>query len=107
MDQRNISIVVGILLLTGALIWIVTTDVEYTFPDEADITAVQEPIPWWAYLVAWQGDQQRSIRVHQGLDLQGGLQVVMEADLPEGQELSEGAMEAARIVVDNRVNGRG
>jgi protein-export membrane protein SecD/preprotein translocase SecF subunit len=107
MDQRNISITIGILLLTGALIWIVTTDVEYTFPDKTDITAAQEPIPWWAYLVAWQGDQQRSIRVHQGLDLQGGLQVVLEADLPEGQELSEGAMEAARIVVDNRVNGLG
>lgn len=107
MDQRNLSIIVGILLLTGALIWIVTTEVEYTFPDEADTTAVAEAVPWWAYLVSWQGNQQRSIKIHQGLDLQGGLQVVLEADLPEGQELSEGAMEAARIVVDNRVNGLG
>ncbi|HEX9923969.1 MAG TPA: protein translocase subunit SecD [Anaerolineae bacterium] len=107
MDQRNLSIIVGILLLTGALIWIVTTDVEYTFPDEADTVSIEESIPWWAYLVAWQGNQQRSIKIHQGLDLQGGLQVVLEADLPEGQELSEGAMEAARIVVDNRVNGLG
>ena len=39
--------------------------------------------------------------------MQGGLQVVLEADLPEGQVLPDGAMEAARIVVDNRVNGLG
>ncbi len=111
MDRRNISILIGILLLTGLLAWIVTTNVEYTFPAEAaDAPAeagVPETIPAWAALLPWQGGQQRSIKVHQGLDLQGGLQVVLEADLPEGQELAEGSMEAARIIVDNRVNGLG
>ena len=106
MDQRNISKLIGILLLTAALIWIITANLTYRFPAEQDIGA-QEPEPWWASLLFWQGDQERSIRIHQGLDLQGGLQVVLEADLPEGQELQEGAMEAARIIVDNRVNGLG
>lgn len=107
MDRRNISIVIGLLLLSGFLVWIVTANIEYTYPVPADSAVEQTSPPWWASLLFWQGDQQRSITVHQGLDLQGGLQVVLEADLPEGQELTEGAMEAARIIVDNRVNGLG
>src|SRR5690606_4277826 len=42
-----------------------------------------------------------------GLDLQGGTQVLLQADLPEGQTLPEGAINAAKIVVENRVNGLG
>ena len=107
MDRRNISIVIGLLLLTVLLTYINTTDLEYTFPAETDSIIEPERPPWWASLLFWQGDQQRSLTVHQGLDLQGGLQVVLEADFPENQELPDGAMEAARIVVDNRVNGLG
>jgi protein-export membrane protein SecD/preprotein translocase SecF subunit len=107
MEQRNISILIGILLLTALLGWIVTSDLEYVFPPEIEGVTSPQTVPLWAASLLWQGNQQRSIKVHQGLDLQGGLQVVLEADLPEGQELSEGAMEAARIIVDNRVNGLG
>jgi preprotein translocase subunit SecD len=49
----------------------------------------------------------RDIRVHQGLDLQGGMQVLLEADLPEGQEIEAGAMEAAKVIVKNRVDALG
>ena len=42
-----------------------------------------------------------------GLDLQGGTQVLLEADLAEGQTLDEGAMTAAKTIVENRVNGLG
>src|SRR5690606_211768 len=42
-----------------------------------------------------------------GLDLQGGTQVLLEADLAEGQTLNEGAMVAAKTIVENRVNGLG
>ncbi len=107
MEQRNISILIAILLLTALLIWIDTSTLEYNLPQSEEAGAAQEPTPLWAALLFWQGSQQRSIKVHQGLDLQGGLQVVLEADLPEGQELTPGAMEAARIIVDNRVNGLG
>ena len=107
MDRRNISILIAVLLLTGLLIWVNTSTLEYIIPQEDNGLSAQEPVPWWAALLPWQGDQQRSIKIHQGLDLQGGLQVVLEADLPEGQELTPGAMEAARIIVDNRVNGLG
>lgn len=42
-----------------------------------------------------------------GLDLQGGTQVLLEADVAEGQALDEGAMSAAKTIVENRVNGLG
>ncbi len=42
-----------------------------------------------------------------GLDLRGGTQVLLEADLQEGQTLEEGAMTAAKTIVENRVNGLG
>jgi len=110
MEQRTINLFIGILLLTGVLVWINTANLDYVYPTQSDTLgdiAPEETPPWWAALLFWQGDQERSIRVHRGLDLQGGLQVVLEADLPPGQELQEGSMEAARIIVDNRVNGLG
>lgn len=108
MAQRNISLFVGILLLTAAAVWVVMANLTYVFPpDTVAVETPEEVQPFWAYLVPWQGNQERSIKIHEGLDLQGGLQVVLEADLPQGQELTDGAMEAARIIVDNRVNGLG
>jgi preprotein translocase subunit SecD len=44
---------------------------------------------------------------NQGLDLQGGIQVLMEADLPEGTPVNAVAMEAAKGIVERRVNGLG
>jgi protein-export membrane protein SecD/preprotein translocase SecF subunit len=97
---------VGILLLTALTIWINVSTVEYTYPS-ATTGSPTESTPWWAAMLPWQGEQQRSIAIHQGLDLQGGLQVVLQADPAQGQELPEGAMEAVRIIVDNRVNALG
>ncbi len=42
-----------------------------------------------------------------GLDLRGGTQVLLEADLPEGRILAEGDINAAKTIVENRVNGLG
>ncbi len=42
-----------------------------------------------------------------GLDLRGGTQVLLQADLAEGQVLADGAMETAKQIIDNRVNGLG
>jgi preprotein translocase subunit SecD len=96
MTQRIITIVIGILLLTGLLIWINAVNVEFAFPDTAE-SGTEEAVPWWAWLLPWQGSQQRSIKIRQGLDLQGGLQVVLEADLPAGQALPPAT--AARLTI--------
>jgi protein-export membrane protein SecD/preprotein translocase SecF subunit len=108
MERRNISLLIGILLLTAATIWVVMANLTYVYPPDTPTTGTPEVAPpFWTYLLPWQGNEERSIRIHEGLDVQGGLQVVLEADLPEGRQLTEGAMEAARIIVDNRVNGLG
>lgn len=48
-----------------------------------------------------------STEVHQGLDLQGGLQVLLEADIPADQAVATEAMAATRTIVEQRVNGLG
>ena len=42
-----------------------------------------------------------------GLDLVGGVQALMEADLPANTPIESGAMDAATSIVENRVNGLG
>ncbi len=60
-------------------------------------------------LLVWQSPDpaNRSIKVHEGLDLQGGLQVLLQADLPEGEIPTADSMEAARTIIENRINGLG
>jgi preprotein translocase subunit SecD len=46
-------------------------------------------------------------RIRQGLDLQGGQQILLEADLPAGQEIPEESLNIAAGVIENRVNALG
>lgn len=50
---------------------------------------------------------ERSVEPRLGLDLQGGLQVLLEADLPEDSEIDAEAMNTARSIVENRTNALG
>ncbi len=72
----------------------------------------------FAAWVAWPGNPginlqlgstviSRDVRIVQGLDLQGGIQVLLEADPPEGQTVTPEAMEAAKAIIDQRVNALG
>ncbi len=49
----------------------------------------------------------RDIELRRGLDLQGGLQVLLEADVPPEESVDAGAMEATRAIIEQRVNGLG
>ncbi len=49
--------------------------------------------------------QNRPIR--RGLDLQGGLQVLLEADLPAEESVTKEQMDTARQIIDQRVNALG
>jgi preprotein translocase subunit SecD len=53
------------------------------------------------------GSYQRDIETRLGLDLVGGVQALLEADLPEGQTADAETMRAATRIVENRVNGLG
>lgn len=53
------------------------------------------------------GSVNREIQTRLGLDLVGGVQALLEADLPEDSEVSAEDMRTARTIVENRVNGLG
>ncbi len=50
---------------------------------------------------------ERNVIPRLGLDLQGGLQVLLEADLPENREITREEMNTARNIVENRTNALG
>lgn len=50
---------------------------------------------------------ERNVKPQLGLDLRGGLQVLLEADLPADAEISADSMEVARSVIENRTNALG
>ncbi len=108
MSQRNMNVLIGILLLAAVTIWISVSNLQYNIPQGAN-GGLSAESPWWASLLFWQGDQQRSIRMHQGLDLVGGTQIMLEADRTgeldiKGADFAD-VMEAARVVIENRVSG--
>jgi len=92
MKERNLALLIGIVVLALVALWI---DLPIDHPE------------WVEKLLFWQPEGTRDLELKLGLDLQGGLQVLLEADLPEGEELPEGALEAAKGIVENRVNGLG
>lgn len=70
---------------------------------------IQHPA-WFNNIAFWQPQEFRDLELKQGLDLQGGLQVLLEADsealaIYRGDQLD--ALEAAKVIVENRVNGLG
>lgn len=50
---------------------------------------------------------QHSVKPRLGLDLQGGLQVLLEADVPADTKVDAAEMETARTIVENRTNALG
>ena len=61
----------------------------------------------WIDLPGTQNLLGREIGLRQGLDLQGGVQVLLEADVPEDQAIDSEDMRVARTIIENRVNGLG
>ena len=49
----------------------------------------------------------RDFEVRQGLDLQGGVQMLLVADVPADQEIEADAMKQVATIVENRVNALG
>ncbi len=51
--------------------------------------------------------QNPDLPIMRGLDLQGGLQVLLEADVPPEQDITPDQMDTARQIIDRRVNALG
>lgn len=89
MRQRNLTLLAGIVLLVLLAVWI-------DMPTNRGLHLHLGPIK-----------VERDIKVRQGLDLQGGLQVLLEADVSEDEPVDDADMEAARTIVENRVDSLG
>jgi preprotein translocase subunit SecD len=89
MGTRNIVLLVLIIILAAITIYIV-------LPNGPGLHLTLGPI-----------DIQRDFEIKQGLDLQGGVQVLLEADLEPGQELEPGSLDVAATIIGNRVNALG
>ncbi len=89
MRQRNLTILVSIFILAAISIWI-------DLPSNPGLHLNVGPLKI-----------DREIKVYQGLDLQGGLQVMLEADVPSTETLDPDAMLAARGIIEQRINGLG
>ena len=88
MAKRSTSMLIFVFCLFGVALWIASP---YS---ELHVNVLERSIDW-------------NVEVRQGLDLQGGLQVLLEADVPEDDEISSDAMTATRLIVEQRVNGLG
>ncbi len=53
------------------------------------------------------GDFSREVKVHLGLDLQGGLRVLLQADVPQGTVIDTESLNVARGIIERRVNALG
>jgi protein-export membrane protein SecD len=92
MTRRDTALLVLIVLLAGLAVLV---DLDLDHP------------AWFENLQFWRPRGARDIATRYGLDLQGGLKVLLAADLAAGQELEPGAMQTARQIVENRVNALG
>jgi len=90
MIRNLINRILIIVIVTGLALWIdLTPKIQITNPIDGAILFEQDIAP------------------RLGLDLQGGLQVLLEADLPESTVISADEMETARNIVENRTNALG
>ena len=85
MRRNNRIWVLPILVLAAAAAWVV-------WPDNPGLH------------FAWFN---KDFKVVRGLDLVGGLQVLLEADLPAETQITKEQMSTARGIIENRVNGLG
>ncbi len=53
------------------------------------------------------GSFNRDLKTQEGLDLRGGLRVLLEADLPASTQVTPQELEDARQILENRANGLG
>jgi preprotein translocase subunit SecD len=93
MRNRDAVLLVFIILLAVVAVWI----------------ALPIDHPYWArQALVWQTPPEyRDLQLKEGLDLQGGTQVLLQAAPPPGQTVTSDDMEAAKTTVERRVNGLG
>ncbi len=93
MRSRN-TLMLGLIILLALLAFYIALPIEHP--------------TWVKNLLVWQQPPEyRSLEFKQGLDLRGGTQVLLQAKPAAGQRITGADMEAARVIVERRVNALG
>jgi len=92
MNSRNLALLIFIFLLAAFAIYVALP--------------IDHP-EWFTNVVARHQSPELALQTRLGLDLQGGTQVQLEANVPEGRTVSAEDIETARIIIERRVNGLG
>ncbi len=90
MNRRNTNWLISIILLLAVSLWI-------DLSNEISITNPFNDQPLFT----------RNVETRLGLDLRGGLQALLEADLPETATIASGELEVTRQILENRSNALG
>lgn len=90
MIQNHLTRLVLILIVAALAIWVDVSDEIQIYNPFNDTLVVD-----------------KSIAPRLGLDLRGGLQVLLEADVPETTTVDAQEMETARTIIENRTNALG
>ena len=90
MTRRPYLMLGLILLLTALAIWV----------DSSQRITITNPLNSQTLV-------DRNVATRLGLDLQGGLQVLLEADLPANTSIDAEAISVARTIIENRTNALG
>jgi len=93
MRSRNSIVLAFIVVLALVTLWI---DLPIEHPRWAEQALVWQQPP-----------EYRDLKIKQGLDLLGGTQILLEAKPAPGQAVTARDLEAARVIVERRVNGLG
>jgi len=105
MRDRTLGWLIFVVVIAVGAILVSTANLEYTRPQ--GLTGDDALQPVWAKLLFWQAPERRTVKVAEGLDLRGGLQVLLEADVPANTPVSSDDMNAAIQVIRNRIDALG
>jgi len=90
MNRNNINWLIGIIVLLAFSLWIaLSNEISLGNPFTGDTLA------------------SRDTEIKLGLDLRGGLQTLLEADLPEGSAVASNDLETTRQILEKRANALG
>jgi protein-export membrane protein SecD len=105
MRDRTLGWLIFVVVIAAAAILVSTANLEYQRPK--DLTGEDRAQPVWSKLLFWQAPERRTVKVAEGLDLRGGLQVLLEADVPSNVAVSAEDIDAAIQVIRNRIDALG
>lgn len=105
MKSRVLSWLIFIIAIVSVAVWVDLVTLRYQPP--SGLTGANNAGPIWAKLLFWQSAGRRTIQLVEGLDLRGGLQVLLEANVPPNVPVSPTDMDAAVQVIRNRIDALG